>query len=121
MKKLLISISGLLVLAACVQEQSPIPEPAADIEAGRLIANAECSGCHGPDGTGTAPGIPHLAAQPLPYLLASLEAYRDGTRTHAALQDLTSHMSETDLFNVAGSRFALCGLTLTLMILRALI
>jgi cytochrome c553 len=35
------------------------------------------------------------------YLLASLEAYKDGKRTHAALRDLTGHMSEADVRNVA--------------------
>lgn len=102
MKRFLAGISGLFLSAACSQDQPPAIEPVADISAGMQIANAECSGCHGPDGTGTAPGIPHLAAQPLAYLLGSLEAYKSGSRTHAALNDLTSHMSETDLLNVAG-------------------
>lgn len=102
MKKLLIGVSGLLALVACIQEPAPSPDPVADIQAGQVIANAECSGCHGPDGTGTAPGIPHLAAQPQAYLLGSLLAYKSGSRTHAALRDLTSHLSEADLLNVAG-------------------
>jgi len=101
MKNLLLSITGLLILTACVQEQAPLA-PTADIEAGKAIANADCSGCHGPDGTGAAPGIPHLAAQPQAYLLGSLQAYKSGTRTHAALKDLASHMNEADLLNVAG-------------------
>jgi len=102
MKSLLLSITGAMFLAACVQEQAPPPEPIADIAAGKAVADSECAGCHGPDGTGEAPGIPHLAAQPQSYLLGSLEAYKAGTRTHAALRDLASHMSEADLVNVAG-------------------
>ena len=101
MKRLLPGIAALMVLSACMDEPAQIAEPAGDIEAGLAIANSECAGCHGPDGTGVAPGIPHLAGQPLAYLSGSLEAYKAGTRTHAALRDLALHMSEQDLLNVA--------------------
>ncbi len=102
MNKVLLGIVAIAALTACVQEQAPIPEPVADVDAGMAIANSECAGCHSQDGTGAAPGIPHLAAQTRDYLLGSLEAYKAGTRMHAALRDLTSNMSDTDLLNVAG-------------------
>ncbi len=94
---------GLLAcatLAACMQEPQEPTQPA-DAQAGRLLAERDCVGCHGLDGHGAAPGIPHLAAQPQQYLTDSLLAYRDGRRTHAALKDLTSHMSEDALRDVA--------------------
>lgn len=91
----------LLMVAGCGQEVATNPEPQGDLEAGKLIADAQCSDCHGADGHGVAPGIPQLSAQPAGYLHASLKAYQDGQRTHAALRDLTLHMSESDLVNVA--------------------
>ena len=102
MKRLLLCVAGYVVLTACVQEQAPPVGPTANIDAGKGISNNECAGCHGSDGTGAAPGIPHLAGQPEAYLLGSLQAYKVGTRTHAALRDLTSQMTETDLLDVAG-------------------
>jgi len=102
MRTALLAITSMALLAACAEQPEPAAEVAADIEAGRARSNAECAGCHGPDGTGMAPGIPHLAGQPQAYLLDSLRAYRDGTRTHAALRDLASHMTDQDLVNLAG-------------------
>jgi len=74
----------------------------ANIEAGKAIAEAQCAGCHGLDGRGAAPGIPHLAAQVEQYLFVSLLAYKEGMRTHAALRDIATDLSEADILNVAG-------------------
>lgn len=76
-------------------------QAAGDAVAGKALAERECKGCHGLDGKGTAPAIPHLAAQREAYLLAALQAYKEGKRTHAALKDLAKHMSDADLRNVA--------------------
>jgi len=88
-----------LVLIGCEEKK---PAAVADIDAGKVLAQAQCAGCHGLDGRGAAPGIPDLAAQDMRYLLASLSAYKQGERTHAALQDLTSGMKDADVVNVAG-------------------
>jgi cytochrome c553 len=74
---------------------------AADIAAGKVIAERDCKGCHGLEGGGAAPGIPHLAAQRERYLFASLKEYKDGKRHHAALRDLTGQMTESDMRQVA--------------------
>ncbi|MDD5176906.1 MAG: c-type cytochrome [Sterolibacterium sp.] len=71
-----------------------------DVNAGKLLAERDCKGCHGMDGGGAAPGIPHLAAQRAPYLLASIGEYKEGKRTHAALKDMTGHMTEAEVRNV---------------------
>lgn len=75
---------------------------AADLAAGKVLAERECRGCHGLDGKGAAPGIPNLAAQDVHYLYESMKAYQEGRRTHAALRDMASGMSEADLHNVIG-------------------
>jgi cytochrome c553 len=91
----------LTALASCTQEPPAEAVIEADPAAGRNIAETQCNGCHGADGHGVAPGIPHLAGQPVNYLQGSLEAYEAGTRTHAALQDLAKHMTDADLRNVS--------------------
>ena len=89
-----------LVLVGC-GESKQASVPPADIDAGKAVAQAQCVGCHGVDGQGAAPGIPDLAAQEVGYLLASLTAYGEGKRTHAALRDLTSELEDADIRNVA--------------------
>jgi cytochrome c553 len=97
---LLITIFSAL-LAGCTDRPEAPTEPAADVVAGKSLAEANCAGCHDLSGRGAAPGIPHLAAQVNGYLLDSLRAYREGRRFHAALQDMTAHMSAADLRDVA--------------------
>jgi len=108
MRCLLIALAVALALAGCSNQgaspggSAPGALPPADLDAGKALAERDCKGCHGLDGKGAAPGIPNLAAQSERYLLGSLKAYREGTRVHAALRDMTADMSETDLRNVVG-------------------
>lgn len=108
MKHLMLTIALSAALIGCAEKEGsstkPTPGalPAADVAAGKLLAERECRGCHGLDGRGTAPAIPHLAAQNERYLLASIKAYEEGKRTHAALRDMAGQMSEADLHNVVG-------------------
>lgn len=99
-----------LTLFGCTENKDSVGKGAsvvstttkADVRAGKDIAEKQCQACHGLNGGGVAPAIPHLAAQRERYLLASLKEYKDGKRTHAALRDLTKNMSEADMANLAG-------------------
>ena len=99
MKNLLLPLLLSLLLGAC-SEQKPAERAKGDVSAGRAVAERACKGCHGLDGGGVAPGIPHLAAQRENYLLASIKEYKDGTRTHAALKDMTGNMSDAEVRGV---------------------
>ena len=103
MKNLLTGMVLMLAaLVACTEKRDPTPKPVTtDIAAGKTIAERDCKACHGANGGGVAPAIPHLAAQRERYLLASLKEYKEGKRAHAALKDMTKQMSEADLGNVA--------------------
>lgn len=100
MKNILFSIVALSLLVACSKE-SESTEPVFDLAAGQVIAEADCSACHGMDGRGATSEIPNLTAQPVMYLVEAMHAYRDGGRLHAALQDMTTGMSEADIVNIA--------------------
>jgi len=97
---ILLSVA-MVVLAACAEEQEPAG-PVVDINAGKAIAQASCAGCHGLDGRGETGDIPNLAAQPAEYLVEALHAYKEDRRHHAALQDMTSGMSDAEIRNIAG-------------------
>lgn len=102
---------GFVLLSAALvgcMDQGEAPTKAAagkpapvDLAAGKAFAERECKACHGLDGKGTAPAIPHLAAQRERYLVAALKAYKEGKRTHAALREIAAHMSDADAVNLA--------------------
>ena len=101
MKTLILSILLSLALIGCAEKKAePKAEPAADTTLGKAIAERSCKGCHGLDGGGAAPGIPHLAGQRARYLLASIGEYKDGKRTHSALKDMTANMSDAEVRSV---------------------
>jgi cytochrome c553 len=100
------SILGILVLSLALfgcgeKKDAPVKAVKGDAAAGKSLAESTCKACHGADGGSVAPAIPHLAAQRERYLFASLNEYKDGKRTHAALRDIAAHMSEADMRNVA--------------------
>lgn len=101
MNKRIIGMVVVLLLAACGREPEQA-EPPLDLDAGRAIAEQECSGCHAVDGRGLTAEIPNLAAQPMAYLVDAMHAYADGRRHHAALQDLISGLSDAEIRNIAG-------------------
>ncbi len=105
MKKTILGIVVLsFALFGCGEKKTEVAKAAVakgDVAAGKALAEKSCKACHGADGGSVAPAIPHLAAQREAYLLASLNEYKTGKRTHAALRDIATKMSEADLLNVA--------------------
>lgn len=100
MRRFVTGTAVALLLAGCGAENEPAPA-AVDIEAGKGFIRAHCTGCHTMDGQGKTSEIPNLAAQPAEYLVDALNAYRDGTRKHAALKGLIVGTSEADIRNIA--------------------
>ena len=102
-------LPAIIVLAAgvigCSKNDAgsgqPQKQPAADIAAGKMIAERQCGQCHGADGRGRGPAIPTLAGQPEGYLLAAIAEYKDGRRHHAALRAIIEGLSDAEIRNVA--------------------
>jgi cytochrome c553 len=101
MKHLLLAMFLSVALIGCSDEGTPAKQSAADISAGKTVADKECKGCHGLDGKGAAAGIPNLAGQRGRYLMAALKEYKDGIRVHAALRDIAANMSAAETRFVA--------------------
>lgn len=66
---------------------------------------AACMACHGPTGAGNpAAHFPHLAGQHAPYIVAQLEAFKNGSRSNDAgkmMRNIASKMSEKEIKAVA--------------------
>ena len=101
MRHFLIAVLLSATLVGCSNDSTPEKQSAADISAGKTVAERECKGCHGLDGKGAAPGIPNLAGQRGRYTMAALKEYKDGVRVHAALRAIATNMSDDDTRTVA--------------------
>jgi cytochrome c553 len=73
---------------------------AADAAAGRRKA-VQCQACHGLDGLSKLPNAPHLAGQPEPYLVKSLNDYRTGARQHDMMTIAAKELSDQDVADLA--------------------
>lgn len=64
-----------------------------------------CIGCHGIPGYRTAfpsvYSVPKLGGQHEAYLLKSLQAYRDGLRSHPSMQAIAASLSDQDMADLA--------------------
>ncbi len=107
MKRFMLALVFSVALIGCTNKEestaktATAKQAAADVRVGKAFAERECKGCHGLDGRGAAPGIPHLAAQRERYLLAAINEYKEGKRAHAAPRQMAESMSEADVSHVA--------------------
>lgn len=79
----------------------PVMVGAADIKAGRQLAEAQCRTCHGLDGIAQIPVAPHLAGESELYLEAQLKAFRSGERESEMMSVVAKDLSDEDIANVA--------------------
>jgi cytochrome c553 len=87
-------VAALLVLSAIA------PAAAGNVAAGRQKALA-CQTCHGLDGLSKLPEAPHLAGQPEPYLVKSLNDYRKRIRTNDMMSIVVEQLSDQDVADLA--------------------
>ncbi len=72
-----------------------------DIADGKQLAVMTCVRCHGADGIGDKPDVPHIAGQRPAYLYLALEAYMNGDRTDAKMRDAVKFLSKEALVKVS--------------------
>jgi cytochrome c553 len=77
--------------------QTPAPGDAA---AGKAAA-AGCAGCHGESGVSSNPDMPSIAGQDAQYFVASMRAYKDGSRADPAMAGAASGVDDTAVKNMA--------------------
>jgi len=89
---------ALADLAAYLAQAAPDPHPEQSegrtLEAGRLAYLEACAACHGSDGGGSErAAIPAIAGQHYSYLLAQLQSFAAGRRSHALFADAGAALS----------------------------
>lgn len=60
-----------------------------------------CAPCHGFDGIGHDPSIPHLAGQSVIYLYNQMMAFRSGARKHPEMNFFASQMTQEEMQAIA--------------------
>ena len=99
MKKLLIP-----ALVAGIAHGASAAEVRGDAAAGKNKI-AMCSGCHGIPGYKAAYpevySVPMIGGQSGPYLIAALNAYRNGERTHPTMAGVAKGLSDQDIADLA--------------------
>jgi cytochrome c553 len=88
------------VLVSCALLATSGAVLAGDAAAGKAKA-ASCAGCHGANGVSANPMWPNLAGQQPGYLVKSLKAYRDGTRSDPMMSPMAKPLSDADIDNLA--------------------
>lgn len=76
------------------------PALAGDAAAGRRKA-VQCQTCHGLDGLSKIPDAPNLAGQPEPYLVKSLNDFRQGLRKNEMMTIVSQALSDADVDDLA--------------------
>ncbi len=97
MRNKLSALSFILAIFT-VFSASPV---AADVAAGKVIAENVCQTCHGMDGVATTPVAANLSGQQEMYMKIQLEHYRDGKRDDAQMSIIVQMLSDEDIANVA--------------------
>jgi len=105
MKSLLSGLSDAdianLALYYALQKPARAQTPVAGDAAAGKAAAAACSGCHGEAGASAGPPNPSVAGQDAQYLVAALQAYKDGTRNDAAMKAAAAALDERTMKNLA--------------------
>ena len=76
------------------------PVLAGDVAQGRQKAR-QCQVCHGYDGIGKNPEVPHIAGKNSVYLTKQLKAFRSGAGRHAQMSIIAKGLSDEDISNHA--------------------
>ena len=93
----LFAIAGLAFVATQAQADSLVDGSA---DAGKAKA-LTCTACHGPEGNSSNAMWPNIAGQNAPYLLAQLQAFKNGTRKDPLMTSQAVLLSDQDMADLA--------------------
>ncbi|MDE2135691.1 MAG: cytochrome c [Alphaproteobacteria bacterium] len=79
-----------------IPAKAAAPDPAKGAE-----ISTQCAVCHGSDGISVDTSVPNLAGQRYPYLLAQLNAFKQGTRKNPMMNELARPLSQEQIEDIA--------------------
>ncbi|HET7198285.1 MAG TPA: c-type cytochrome [Burkholderiales bacterium] len=83
------------------EEMRALSANPAEVAEGKRIAQAQCAGCHGPNGLGASDAIPNIAGQRAAYLYLELQVYQAGGRGENMMANAVRDLSRDALYKVA--------------------
>jgi cytochrome c553 len=93
----LLATASLVLVSTTIQAESLVDGTA---DAGKQRA-LTCTACHGPEGNSSSPMWPNIAGQSAPYILAQLQAFKDGSRKDPLMSSQAMMLSDVDMANLA--------------------
>lgn len=90
-----------IALYYALQKPGKAQTPAKGDQAAGKVAAAACSGCHGDTGVSNNPANPSIAGQDAQYLMATLVAYKNGSRTEGSMKNAVAGLDEKTMQNLA--------------------
>ena len=96
-------LASLLATAALAATTAHAADPKGNIEAGQ-VKTYTCHGCHGVPGYKNAyPNyhVPLIAGQNYDYLIAALNGYKSGERSHPTMRAQGESLSKEDIEDIA--------------------
>ena len=90
-----------IALYYAMQKPAKAQTPVKGDQAAGKVAAAACSGCHGDTGVSNNPANPSIAGQEAQYLMATLVAYKNGSRTEGSMRNAVAGMDEKTMQNLA--------------------
>ena len=93
----LFTVAGLALATTQIHATSLV-DGSADAGKARALT---CTACHGAEGNSVSPLWPNIAGQNAPYLLAQLQAFKNGSRMDPLMSSQTMMLSEEDMANLA--------------------
>jgi cytochrome c553 len=94
------SALATLVVAFLSVANIPGVSAAGNVATGRQKA-LQCQTCHGLDGLSKLPEAPNLGGQPEPYLVKSLNDFRQGVRKNDMMSLVVQQLSDQDVADLA--------------------
>ena len=91
------ALAGITLAAFQAQAESLVDGSA---DAGKTKA-VTCAACHGAAGISANPLWPNIAGQAAPYLVAQLQAFKDGSRQNPLMTSQAMMLSEQDMADLA--------------------
>lgn len=92
--------SGLRSFARADEGKQPTPEDEDPFAAVRETTD-QCADCHGIDGNIDMPGMPGLAGQHRAYLMAAMQAYKDGARGEGIMELMVEPLSAREVADIS--------------------